>query len=40
MRHRIKTLAFATGVLLLATACTETSTAPQGTNQVGERAQV
>jgi hypothetical protein len=40
MRQRIKSLSFAAGVVLLAAACTETSTAPQGTNQVGERAQV
>jgi membrane-associated phospholipid phosphatase len=40
MRHRIKRLAFAAGVVLLATACTETSTAPEGTDQVVERAQV
>jgi membrane-associated phospholipid phosphatase len=40
MRHRITSLPFAAGLVLLATACAETSTAPEGTEQVTERAQV
>jgi hypothetical protein len=40
MTHRIKTLSFGAGVLVLATAHPETSAAPEATNQVGERARV
>jgi hypothetical protein len=40
MRQRIKSLSFAAGVVLLAAACTETSTAPQGTDQLVEKPQV
>jgi hypothetical protein len=34
MRHRITSLPFAAGVVLLAAACTEPSTAPEGTDQM------
>jgi membrane-associated phospholipid phosphatase len=40
MRYRIKAFSFATGIVLLATACTETSTAPEGTDQLIEQPQV
>jgi hypothetical protein len=40
MRQRIKTFSFAAGVVLLAAACTETSSALEGTGQVLEKAKV
>ena len=40
MRHRIKALSLAAGVVLLAAACTETSTAPEGTDRLVEKPRV
>ena len=40
MRHRITSLPFAAGVVLLATACAETSTEPEATNQMVEEGQL